>query len=97
MIPNKVPIRKCIVCSARKPKEEFLMIVRPAKSESGAEIKVMSGEDRKSGRGYYICKDANCIAKAKKTHRIERLLSRKYKFKPERIYELLEKAVRGNE
>ena len=97
MISNKVPIRKCIVCSERKPKKEFLMIVRPSKSESGAEIAVMSGEDKKSGRGYYICKDADCIAKAKKTHRIERLLSKKCRFEPERIYELLEKAVRGNE
>ena len=97
MISNKVPIRKCIVCSARKPKEEFLMIVRPAKSDVRAELKVMNGEDKKVGRGYYICKDANCIAKAKKTHRIERLLSKKYKFEPEKIYELLEKAVQRSE
>ena len=97
MISKKVSIRKCIVCSERKPKKEFLMIVRPAKSEKCTELNVMSGEDKKSGRGYYICKDASCIARAKKTHRIERLLSKKYNFEPERIYELLEKAVRGFE
>lgn len=97
MILNKVPIRKCIVCSERKPKEEFLMIVRPAKSEDCIELNVMSGEDKKSGRGYYICKDMNCIRKAKKTHRLERLFLKKYNFEPERIYELLEKAVRRSE
>lgn len=96
MISNRVPIRKCIACSERKPKKEFLMIVRPAKSEECAELNVMSGEDKKSGRGYYICKDANCIQKAKKTHRLERLLSKKYNFEPEKIYELLEKAVHGD-
>ena len=97
MISKRVPIRKCIVCSEHKPKKEFLMIVRSAKSECGAELRVMSGEDKKSGRGYYICKDMNCIEKAKRTHRLERLFSRKYSFEPEDIYVALEKAVRGSE
>ena len=97
MILSRVPIRKCIVCSEHKPKKEFLMIVRPAKSEECAELNVMSGEDKKSGRGYYICRDANCIQRAKKTHRLERLFSKKYNFEPEKIYELLEKAVHGDD
>lgn len=97
MISSRVPIRKCIVCSERKPKKEFLMIVRPAKSEDCTELNVMSGEDKKSGRGYYICKDMNCIQKARKTHRLERLFSKKYNFELEKIYELLEKAVHGDD
>ena len=73
------------------------MIVRPAKSEHHTELKVMSGEDKKSGRGYYICREVNCIEKAKRTHRLERLFSKKYGFESERIYELLEKAVQRSE
>lgn len=73
------------------------MIVRPAKSEHHTELKVMSGEDKKSGRGYYICREVNCIEKAKRTRRLERLFSKKYGFESERIYELLEKAVQRSE
>lgn len=97
MNSNRVPIRKCIVCSERKPKEEFLMIVRPAKSERHTELKVMSGGDKKSGRGYYICREVDCIEKAKRTHRLERLFSKKYNFESGRIYELLEEAVQRSE
>ncbi len=97
MNSNRVPIRKCIVCSERKPKEEFLMIVRPAKNEHHTELKVMNGADKKSGRGYYICREVDCIEKAKRTHRLERLFSKKYNFESERIYKLLEKAVQRSE
>ena len=93
MISKRVPIRKCIVCSERKPKEEFLMIVRPAKNKSDAELAVMGGEDKKSGRGYYICKNIDCVQKARRVHRLERLFSKRCNFEPEKIYKLLEKAV----
>ena len=75
-----------------KPKTELIRVVTPpdVKDENG-EI-TASGEisldltGKKSGRGAYVCKSAECLEKAHKAHRIERSLSCKI---PEEIYEQL--------
>ena len=75
-----------------KPKKELIRVVRaPDVRDENGEI-TAGGEisldltGKKSGRGAYVCKSAECLEKAHKAHRIERSLSCKI---PEKIYEQL--------
>lgn len=89
---KKVPMRKCTGCMEMKPKTELIRVVKsPDIKDENGEI-TASGEisldltGKKSGRGAYVCKSAECLEKAHKAHRIERSLSCKI---PEEIYEQL--------
>ena len=89
---KKVPMRKCTGCMEMKPKTELIRVVKsPDVKDENGEI-TASGEisldltGKKSGRGGYVCKSAECLEKAHKAHRIERSLSCKI---PEEIYEQL--------
>lgn len=75
-----------------KPKTELIRVVKsPDVKDENGEI-TASGEisldltGKKSGRGAYVCKSAECLEKAHKAHRIERSLSCKIS---EEIYEQL--------
>ena len=92
-MPSKVPLRKCIVCSKRDTKERFLMLVRPPKGIIETDIEVFDGTHKKSGRGYYICKDTECIKKAKKSHRLERIFGKRVVDDVESLYDKLDTAV----
>lgn len=89
---KKVPMRKCTGCMEMKPKTELIRVVKsPDVKDENGEI-TASGEisldltGKKSGRGAYVCKSAECLEKAHRAHRIERSLSCKI---PEEIYEQL--------
>ena len=89
---KKVPMRKCTGCMEMKPKTELIRVVKsPDVKDENGEI-TASGEisldltGKKSGRGAYVCKSAECLEKAHKAHRIERSLSCKIS---EEIYEQL--------
>ena len=87
---KKVPLRKCTGCGEMKEKRELIRVVKsPEKKDengnviSGGEISLdLTG--RKSGRGAYVCKNADCFKKARKARRFERSLSCKI---PEDVYE----------
>lgn len=50
MKPRHVPLRTCVVCKDKKPKQELLRIVR----KPDGEVQVDAG-GKLSGRGGYIC------------------------------------------
>lgn len=78
------PLRMCIACRQMKPKAELIKIVR---KEDGAEIDI---NQKKFGRGAYICKNDECIACAKK----RRALSKHFKSAlPENIYDEIREAA----
>mgnify|MGYP003791049153 CR=1 FL=1 len=63
---NKAPrLRTCICCRQTKHQSEMIRIVRL--TPGNCEI-----DGRKDGRGAYICKNEECIKKAKKEHRLEK-------------------------
>ena len=73
---KKVPMRKCTGCMEMKPKTELIRVVKsPDVKDENGEI-TASGEisldltGKKSGRGAYVCKSAECLEKAHKAHRI---------------------------
>ena len=93
---KKVPLRKCTGCGEMKEKRELIRVVKaPEKKDengnviSGGEISLdLTG--RKSGRGSYVCKNADCFEKARKARRFERSLSCKI---PEDVYEQMSKEL----
>jgi predicted RNA-binding protein YlxR (DUF448 family) len=94
LIQKNTPIRKCIACGSRKPKSEFAVIVRPPKSQQNEMIQILDGSEKKEGRGAYICKNADCLKKARKSRRLENIFKKKM---DDRVYDMLEKAVTGHE
>ena len=67
MKTKKIPMRMCLGCSEMKPKRE---LVRVVKSKEGDISLDLTG--RKSGRGAYICRDIECLKKARKARRFEK-------------------------
>lgn len=73
-----------------KPKKELVRVVKaPEKPEAPeAEPKIsLDLTGKKPGRGAYICRDPQCLQKARKARRLERAFSCKI---PDEIYEKLE-------
>jgi uncharacterized protein len=94
LIQKNIPIRKCIACGLRKPKSEFMVIVRPPKALENEPICILDGNEKKEGRGSYICKNSDCLKKARKSRRLERIFKNKMN---DQIYDALEKAVTAHE
>ena len=93
---KKVPLRKCTGCGEMKEKRELIRVVKaPEKKDENGNV-ISGGElsldltGRKSGRGAYVCKNADCFEKARKARRFERSLSCKI---PEDVYEQMSKEL----
>ena len=61
MRKNEINMRMCIVCRARKNKEDLIRIIR---IENDLQI---DREKNIQSRGVYICNDFECVRKAEKT------------------------------
>ena len=61
MPEKKIPLRMCIACRQLKEKKSMLRIV---KNEEGKIF--IDFTSKASGRGAYICNDAECVKKLKK-------------------------------
>lgn len=70
MKTKKIPMRMCLGCNEMKPKKELVRIVKSAEGEVSLDL-----TGKKSGRGAYICRDAECLNKARKARRLERSFS----------------------
>lgn len=79
---KKLPVRTCLGCGEPKEKRQLIRIVR---SPDGAISVDPTG--KKSGRGAYICRSAECLTRARKTRRLERAFSTQI---PDEIYDRLE-------
>lgn len=90
MRPRKVPMRMCVGCGEMKPKKELIRVVKaPVKEENGQaapEIAIdLTG--KKPGRGAYLCRDVECLRKARKARRLEKAFACKI---PDEVYDKME-------
>ncbi len=69
MKQRKTPTRMCVGCREMKPKRELLRVVRSPEGEIS-----LDPTGKKSGRGAYVCPDAECLKRAVKTRQLERAL-----------------------
>ncbi len=101
MIKKRVPMRKCSGCGEMKPKRELVRVVKPPDSRDENGEVISKGEitidttGKKPGRGAYVCKNTECLAKAAKARRLERSFGGKV---PEEVYDKLrEELARGGD
>ncbi len=84
-VVKKVPVRRCVGCSEHFPKSELVRVLRTPEGEI-----VLDLTGKKSGRGAYICREAACLKKARKSRRIESSLECSI---PDEIYDRMEEEI----
>lgn len=90
--PKKIPMRMCTGCGEMKPKKELVRVVKAPGSEDGGAPPEISLDltGKKPGRGAYLCRDAECLRKARKQRRLERAFSCKIS---DEVYDRLEEEI----
>lgn len=66
---SKVPERRCLGCMKSFPKKDLIRFV---KSDEGI---CMDIDQKKNGRGCYLCRSESCLSKAVKKRAFERAFS----------------------
>ena len=86
---RKVPMRMCTGCGQMKPKRE---LVRVVKSQDGEIALDLTGKT--AGRGAYVCRDIECLQKARKARRLEKAFSCRI---PDEVYDRMEEELQSGE
>ena len=69
MKPRKIPMRMCVGCREMKEKKELIRVVRSPEGEVS-----LDPGGKKSGRGAYVCRSADCLKRAIRQKQLERQL-----------------------
>ena len=69
------------------PKKELIRVLRTPEAEI-----VLDDSGKRSGRGAYICKNADCLKKARRAKRLEASLECSI---PDEVYDRLESELAG--
>ena len=64
---KKIPLRQCVGCQQMKPKKEMMRVLKTPE-----DTMVLDTTGKKNGRGAYLCKDMECLKKARKNKGLER-------------------------
>ena len=86
---RKIPLRQCVGCGEDRDKKAMMRVIKTAEGEI-----LLDDTGKKNGRGAYICKTADCLAKAIKNKGIDRSLKMKI---PENVYDELIKEMNNIE
>lgn len=84
MKTKKIPMRQCVVTRERLPKQELIRVV---KFDGAISVDVTG---KQNGKGCYIKKDREVLAKAKKIKVLDRVFDMEV---DESIYEEIEKLI----
>ena len=95
---KKIPLRMCTGCGEMKPKKELVRVVKaPEKTdEAGNPLPPEISLDltgRKPGRGAYLCRNPECLKKARKARRLEKAFSCKI---ADGVYDQMEEEIGQN-
>ena len=72
-----------------KPKKELVRVVKNKDGEISMDL-----TGKKPGRGAYVCKNVECLKKARKARRFEREFACKI---PEEIFDIMQEELQKNE
>ncbi len=78
---GKLPERTCMGCNTKKPKKEFIRIVKSKDNEIN-----IDRTGKMPGRGAYICDNIECLEKLIKSRRLEKVFGMKIS---DEVYEKL--------
>ena len=82
---KKIPARRCTGCGQSFPKKDLIRVVRSPEGEVSLDF-----TGKKSGRGAYVCKNAQCFKKARKANRFKVNLDCEI---PEELLQALEEEI----
>lgn len=85
--PRKLPQRQCLGCREMKNKKDLIRAVRSPEGEISLDFK-----GKKPGRGAYVCPDADCLKKARKSRALERAFETAI---PPEVYDAMEAELGG--
>ncbi|MDO4303455.1 MAG: YlxR family protein [Bacillota bacterium] len=80
---KKIPVRQCVGCMQMKSKKEMMRVLKTPEDEI-----VLDVTGKKNGRGAYLCKQKECLLKARKNKGLERSFKMSI---PNEVYDYLEK------
>lgn len=86
---KKIPQRTCIGCNSKKDKKQLIRIVKNKQNEINIDF-----TGKKEGRGAYICNNVECLEKAIKSKRLERVFETTISGD---IYENLKNTINGGD
>lgn len=89
MKSKRVPLRMCSGCGEMIDKKQLVRVVKNQEGEVSLDL-----TGKKPGRGAYVCKNLECLQKARKTKRFERTF--KMQISSE-IYEQMEREMKFDE
>lgn len=64
---KKIPLRKCTGCGEMFDKRELVRVVKSPEGEVSLDL-----TGKKAGRGAYVCRNSECLKKARKKKAFER-------------------------
>ena len=82
---KKIPMRIFSCFGEMKPKKELVRVVKSPEGEIS-----IDRTGRSPGRGAYVCPNPECLKKAKKSRRLEKVFASQI---PEEVYDALEKEL----
>ena len=86
MKQRKIPMRTCIVTKEKLPKAELIRVVRTSEGNV-----IIDESGKSNGRGAYLKKDLEVIAKARKSKILNRILEIEV---PDYLFDELEKMLK---
>ena len=88
-VVRKQPIRRCSGCGERFPKSTLVRVLRTPEGEI-----VLDLVGKRSGRGAYVCRSAQCLKKARRAKRLESALECAI---PDSVYDQMEEQIASAE
>lgn len=88
MQQKKIPLRRCTGCGEMKSKKELVRVVKNKEEEISLDL-----TGKKAGRGAYVCKNTECLKKARKSRGFERGLSCRI---PDEVYDQMEEELNAS-
>lgn len=82
---KKIPQRQCVGCREMKDKKALIRVVKSPEGEVSLDDK-----GRKPGRGAYVCRDVECLRKARKSRALERAFEAQI---PPEVYDAMERQL----
>lgn len=80
---KKVPLRQCVGCGEMKGKKDMMRVLKSVEDDICLDV-----TGKKNGRGAYLCKQKECLLRARKNKGLERSFKMSI---PEEVYDTLEK------
>lgn len=89
MQQRKIPMRQCLGCREMFPKKELIRVVRAPDGGISLDFK-----GKAPGRGAYVCRNPECLKKAKKSRALERAFGAQV---PDEVYDALTAQMEAGE